>query len=44
MRLYVIWKEIKRADERFTAYYDKYAPGFAAYYNEAIQHYFITRA
>jgi DNA-binding transcriptional MerR regulator len=32
------------ADERFTAYYDKFAPGLAAYYNEAIQHYCITRA
>ncbi len=26
-------------DERFTAYYDKYAPGLAAYYNDAIQYY-----
>ena len=32
------------ADERFTAFYDKFAPGLAAYYNEAIQHYCITRA
>ncbi|HEX2947021.1 MAG TPA: MerR family transcriptional regulator [Clostridia bacterium] len=32
------------ADERFTAYYDKFASGLAAYYNEAIQHYCITRA
>ena len=32
------------ADERFTAYYDKFAPGLAAYYNEAIQHYCITNA
>ena len=30
------------ADERFTAFYDKFAPGLAAYYNEAIQHYCIT--
>jgi len=30
-------------DERFTKYYDKFAPGLAAYYNEAIQHYCITR-
>lgn len=30
-------------DERFTAYYDKFAPGLAAYYNEAIQHYCISR-
>ena len=26
-------------DERFTAYYEKFAPGLAAYYNDAIQHY-----
>ncbi|HWQ73652.1 MAG TPA: MerR family transcriptional regulator [Desulfitobacteriaceae bacterium] len=26
-------------DERFTAYYEKYAPGLAVYYNDAIQHY-----
>jgi DNA-binding transcriptional MerR regulator len=32
------------ADERFTAYYDKFAPGLAAYYNEAIQHYCISKA
>lgn len=32
------------ADERFTAYYDKFAPGLAAYYNEAIQYYCITSA
>jgi hypothetical protein len=31
-------------DERFTAFYDKFAPGLAAYYNEAIQHYCITNA
>ncbi|MDD4335551.1 MAG: TipAS antibiotic-recognition domain-containing protein [Desulfotomaculaceae bacterium] len=24
-------------DERFTAYYDKFAPGLASYYNDAIQ-------
>jgi len=27
------------ADERFTAFYEKFAPGLAAYYNEAIQYY-----
>lgn len=27
------------SDDRFTAYYDKYAKGLAHYYNEAIQHY-----
>lgn len=32
------------ADERFTAHYDKFAPGLAAYYNEAIQYYCITNA
>jgi len=26
-------------DERFTAYYDKFAPGLASYYNDAIQYY-----
>jgi DNA-binding transcriptional MerR regulator len=26
-------------DERFTAYYEKFAPGLAAYYNDAIQFY-----
>ena len=31
-------------DERFKAYYDKCAPGLAEYYNDAIQHYCITRA
>ncbi|MEN6316810.1 MAG: MerR family transcriptional regulator [Clostridiaceae bacterium] len=30
------------ADERFTVYYDRFAPGLASYYNEAIQHYCIT--
>ncbi|KLU59839.1 HTH-type transcriptional activator TipA [Peptococcaceae bacterium CEB3] len=29
-------------DSRFTAYYDKFAPGLAAYYNEAIQHYCLA--
>ena len=32
------------ADERFTAYYEKFAPGLAAYYNDAIQHYCIAKA
>lgn len=32
------------ADERFTAFYDRFAKGLAAYYNEAIQHYCITNA
>lgn len=32
------------ADKRFTAYYEKFAPGLAAFYNEAIQHYCITKA
>lgn len=32
------------ADERFTAFYDKFETGLAAYYNEAIQHYCITNA
>ncbi|KGI86502.1 MerR family transcriptional regulator [Exiguobacterium mexicanum] len=31
-------------DERFTAFYDKYAPGLAVYYNDAIQHYCITQS
>ncbi|TEB13774.1 TipAS antibiotic-recognition domain-containing protein [Pelotomaculum propionicicum] len=31
------------ADERFTAYYEKYAPGLAAYYNDAIQYYYTKR-
>ena len=31
-------------DERFTAHYGKLAPGLAAYYNDAIQHYCITNA
>lgn len=30
------------SDERFTAYYEKFAPGLAAYYNDAIQHYCIS--
>lgn len=32
------------SDERFTAFYDRIAPGLAAYYNEAIQHYCIMNA
>lgn len=32
------------SDERFTAYYEKFAPGLAAYYNNAIQHYCIVNA
>ncbi|CAA7601353.1 Putative DNA-binding domain protein [Acididesulfobacillus acetoxydans] len=32
------------ADARFTAHYEKFAPGLAAYYNDAIQHYCITKA
>lgn len=32
------------ADARFTAFYDKYAPGLAVYYNDAIQHYCITNS
>ena len=32
------------SDERFTAYYEKFAPGLAAYYNEAIQYYCIKNA
>ena len=32
------------ADPRFTAYYEKFAPGLAAYYNDAIQHYCIEKA
>lgn len=31
-------------DERFTAYYEKLAPGLAAYYNDAIQHYCALNA
>lgn len=31
-------------DGRFTAYYEKFAPGLAAYYNDAIQHYCIAKA
>lgn len=31
-------------DERFTAFYDRIAPGLAAYYNEAIQHYCIKNS
>lgn len=32
------------SDERFTAFYEKYAPGLAVYYNNAIQHYCIVNA
>ena len=32
------------ADERFTEYYEKFAPGLAAYYNDAIQYYCINKA
>lgn len=32
------------ADERFTEFYDKHETGLAAYYNEAIQNYCITKA
>lgn len=32
------------ADERFTAYYERFAPGLAAYYNDAIQHYCTVNA
>ncbi len=32
------------SDERFTAFYEKFAPGLAAYYNEAIQNYCIVNA
>ena len=32
------------ANKRFTAYYEKFAPELAAYYNDAIQHYCITNA
>jgi len=32
------------ADQRFAAFYEKFAPGLAAYYNEAIQHYCIVQA
>lgn len=31
-------------DERFTAFYDRFAPGLAVYYNDAIQHYCITNS
>lgn len=31
-------------DERFTAFYDKYAPGLAVYYHDAIQHYCIMQS
>lgn len=31
-------------DERFTAFYEKYAIGLAEYYNNAIQHYCITKS
>lgn len=31
-------------DERFTSFYDRYAPGLAVYYNEAIQHYCIQNS
>lgn len=31
-------------DERFTAFYEKFAPGLAVYYNNAIQHYCIVNA
>lgn len=31
-------------DERFTAYYEKFSPGLAVYYNNAIQHYCIMKA
>lgn len=31
-------------DKRFTAYYEKFAPGLVVYYNEAIQHYCIVNA
>lgn len=32
------------ADPRFTEFYDKHAPGLAAYFNEAIQHYCVGAA
>ncbi|WP_214694614.1 MULTISPECIES: MerR family transcriptional regulator [unclassified Exiguobacterium] len=32
------------ADERFTAYYDRFEPGLASYYNEAIQYYCIANS
>jgi hypothetical protein len=32
------------SDQRFTAYYEKFAPGLAAYYNGAIQYYCINKA
>lgn len=31
-------------DKRFTAYYEKFAPGLAVYYNDAIQHYCIVNS
>ncbi|MBR3063428.1 MAG: TipAS antibiotic-recognition domain-containing protein, partial [Exiguobacterium sp.] len=31
-------------DERFTAFYDRFEPGLAAYYNEAIQYYCIANS
>lgn len=31
-------------DQRFTAYYEKFAPGLANYYNDAIQQYCISKA
>ncbi|MDF9408166.1 MAG: HTH-type transcriptional activator TipA [Pelotomaculum sp. PtaB.Bin013] len=42
-----IWSGLGKmyvSDKRFTAYYDKFAPGLAAYYNDAIQHYCINKA
>lgn len=32
------------ADERFTAFYDRFEPGLAVYYNEAIQFYCIANS
>ena len=32
------------ADERFTEFYDRFEPGLAAYYNEAIQYYCIVNS
>ena len=32
------------ADNRFAAYYEKFAPGLASYYNNAIQYYCINKA
>ncbi|WP_353681815.1 TipAS antibiotic-recognition domain-containing protein [Pelotomaculum sp. PtaB.Bin117] len=32
------------SDGRFTAFYDKFTPGLAAYYNDAIQHYCMNKA